>query len=158
MSNAYRWSVDPLEAGADLVFRCEPLGPIQRTGWCCYLEMEAIDIVRTGLRRTGGAAAARSLAFAHVIPDDVAAAYSRAIGAPVEVGASATMIVWPGACRELQVPTARPQLCALVEERLERMLEAVTLGTDVVSLARARVPELRVAATSRSPRWRRCCT
>ena len=142
VSNAYRWTIDPDDAGPDLVFRCEPMGPIHRVGWCCYLEMEAIDIVRTGMRLTGGAAVPRSMAFAHVVPDDVAQAYSRAVNTPVEVGAAATTIVYPGHCRDVQVPTARPQLSVLVEERLERLLEAVMLGTDVVALARARVPEL----------------
>jgi AraC-like DNA-binding protein len=142
VSNGYRWSVDPDDGGDDLVFRCEPLGPIHRAGWCCYLEMEALDIARTGMRLTGGASVPRLVSFAHVLPDDVAAVYSRAIGVPVEHGAPATLIVYPGACRDLPVPTARPQLSALVEERLEKLLEALERGDDVVARARARVPAL----------------
>lgn len=142
VSNGYRWTVDPGDASGDLVFRCEPLGPIHRTGWCCYLEMEALDIARTGMRLTGGASVPRLVSFAHVIPDEIAAAYRRAIGVPVEHGAAATLIVYPGACRDMPVPTARPQLSALVEERLAKMLEALEGGDDLVARARARVPGL----------------
>lgn len=142
VSNAYRWNVDGLDGAGDVVFRCEPGGPIQRTGWGAYLEMELLDLVRIGMRLGGERVRPRGVAFAHVIPDEVTAAYGRALGVPVTSGAGVATVEYPGWVREVHVAGARPSLSALVEDRLERLLEEVALSEDLVGRARTRVPAL----------------
>jgi AraC-like DNA-binding protein len=143
VSNAYRWSVAGLDAGErEVVFRCEPIGPIDRLGWCAYLEFEIVDLVRIGQRLSDGRAQPIALDFAHVIPDDVAAAYAEAIDVPVRTGQDAMVLRYPGAVRDLAIASARPTLSALVEDRLERLLDEVMLDAGVVGRARELVPAL----------------
>lgn len=143
VSDSYRWTIAGGEPGhGELVFRCEPCGPVERAGWQAYLEFEAVDLIGVGRRLAGAAASPRALTFVHAAPPALAATFSRALGLPVTFGADATAIVYPAAVRELAVPTARPSLATLVEERLDRMLVDLAAGTDVATRARARVGAL----------------
>ena len=140
-SDAYRWRV--ADRDDDLVFRCEPIGPIDRVGWQAYLEFETTDLIEIGRRLTDGRARPTALRYLHPAPaPELVAAVERATGVTPVFGAEVAEMVFPRAVRELEVASARPGLAVLVEERLAALLQAIELGTALSARARARVPEL----------------
>jgi hypothetical protein len=112
--------------------------PSSRLGWCCHVEFEAIDIARTGHRLTRGLSAPARIAFVHAgVPADHAQAIARDTGAAaVTFGATATEVVYAPAAAALAVPSARPALAALVEQRVERILDELALTDDLPARAR----------------------
>ena len=141
VSDAYRWRA--ADRDDDLVFRCEPVGPVHRLGWQAYLEFESTDLIEIGRRLTEGPARPTALRYVHPSPPPaVAAALADAAGVSPEFGAEVTEIVYPRAMRELVVPSARPGLSNLVEDWLAAMLRAIELGAAVSARARDRVPAL----------------
>jgi AraC-like DNA-binding protein len=143
ISNAYCWRV--VDDARHVALRVDPPGPIDRAGWRYYLEFEATDIVAIAARLTEGRIRPLAARFCHAPPLAAREALSRAIGVPVDFGAQATEIVYPRAAREAHVPSARPELCKLVAERLATLLEADLRNLSMTVRARSALSTLLAA-------------
>jgi AraC-like DNA-binding protein len=141
VSNAYRWHHVVDDAGVHLC--AAPPGPVHRAGWQAYLEFELTDMIAGAKRLTGGAAVPTAVRFLHPAPP---AAYiaelARIYGVAPVFAADACEAVFPAAVLDLPVPTARPHLAVLIEERLTAMLDAIERGHDVSARARLAVSGL----------------
>jgi len=141
VSNAYRWR-HLLEADG-LHLAVSPPGPIHRAGWQAYLEFEALDMTAIGVRLAGEQARPTTVRFLHATPSAAAvAALTAGFGVAPVFAAAACELVYPAAVLELPVPTARPQLSALVEEQLTAMIDAIERGHDVSARARTAIAGL----------------
>lgn len=141
VSNAYRWRrvVDRDE----LKLVASPPGPVDRRGWQAYLESEAIDMIRASVRLSAGLARPSALRFVHAAPPaDIVAAIADDCGVTPEYAAETTEVVWPATVLDLAVPTARPQLSRMIEDRLAALLDAIELGDDVAVRARLAIASL----------------
>lgn len=142
VSNAYMWR-GLVEEGA-LKLRLMPTGPVHRLGWQAYLEFEALDLIHGAARLTDGAARPTAVRFLHPAPGDAAAirAMEAESGAPVTYAADWCEVSFPAAIAELPIAGGRPAIARVIEERLDRMLEAQACGHDVSARVRSAAVEL----------------
>jgi AraC-like DNA-binding protein len=142
VSNAYMWR-GTIEDGT-LKVRLMPTGPVHRLGWQAYLEFEALDLVHGVARLTGGLARPISMRFLHPAPGDAAAirAIEAETGAAVRYSADWCEVCFPASIAELPIVGGRPVIARVIEERLDRMLEAQACGHDVSARVRSAAVEL----------------
>lgn len=141
VSNAYMWR-GVLEDGS-LKMRLTQTGPVHRLGWQAYLEFETIDLIRGAERLTGGAARPTAVRFLHPAPGDEAVrAMEEACGLGLGYAADWCEVCFPASIAELPIPGGRPNIARVIEERLDRMLEAQACGHDVSARVRSAAVEL----------------
>jgi AraC-like DNA-binding protein len=145
--DAYCWRVHEDERELRVV--ASPVGPIHRAGWQCYLEYEAMDIVRSAERLTEGRAQPLALRFMHPAPEPaVTAAMTCAARVEPEFGCERAELVYSPAIRSLAISGARPALAAVVEARLEAMLDAIARNAPVTQRTRVAIDKLLAAGTA----------
>jgi AraC-like DNA-binding protein len=135
VSNAYRWSQVIDNTALRLV--ASPPGPVHRLGWQAYLEFEATDMIVIASRLTGGGARPTEVRFLHPSPPATCVdQLAKVLGVVPEFSSTACEVVFPVAMLDLAVPTARPSLAKLVEDRLDVMLDAIERGNDMAARVR----------------------
>jgi AraC-like DNA-binding protein len=138
VSDAYRWTV---ERRGNTVSLLVPAAPSTRSGWRSHVEYDAIDIVRTCSRMTGGEARPLAVSFAHRAPP-VLHFHRDALGLEPRFAAERTEIVYPRSVADIRLASAKPALARTLAAQLDAMLARLSARDTTARAARDLIPAM----------------